>query len=80
VVGDGAHHGRRIEGREAVLPEGPGLSMAKLVDLEMLVMGTGRQRTEAEYRQLFRRVGLELIGIGPTNPMCSVVVAVARQE
>lgn len=72
--------GGRVLLGEAVLPEGPGPSMAKLVDLEMLVMGTGRQRTEAEYRQLFRRAGLELIGIGPTNPMCSVVEAVARQE
>lgn len=54
--------------------------MAKLVDVEMLVMGTGRQRTEAEYRQLFRRAGLELVGVGPTNPMCSVVEAVARHE
>ncbi|HKE74928.1 MAG TPA: methyltransferase [Acidimicrobiales bacterium] len=68
--------GGRVLLGEALLPDGPGPSLAKLVDLEMLVMGTGRQRSEVDYRALFRRAGLELVGIGPSNPMYSVVEAV----
>ncbi len=73
-------HGRILLG-EAVLPDGPEPSLAKLVDVEMLVMGSGRQRSAAEYRDLFRRAGLELSGIGPRGPLFSVVEArVALEE
>jgi O-methyltransferase domain len=66
---------------EAVLPDGPEPSLAKLVDVEMLVMGSGRQRSAAEYVDLFRRAGLELSGIGPRAPLFSVVEArVALEE
>jgi hypothetical protein len=67
--------GGRVLLGEAVLPDGPEPSLAKLIDVEMLVMGTGRQRSEQEYRDLFRAAGLELVGIGPSGPAFSVVEA-----
>lgn len=68
--------GGRVLLGEAVLPDGPEPSMAKLIDVEMLVMGTGRQRNESEYRDLFRQAGLQLSGIGPRGPVFDVVEAV----
>jgi SAM-dependent methyltransferase len=62
---------------EAVLPSGPEPSMAKLIDVEMLVMGSGRQRSESEYRDLLRHAGLQLSCIGPVSPLYSVIEAVA---
>jgi hypothetical protein len=43
---------------------------AKLLDVNMLVMTGGRERTRAEYAELFRAAGFELVGVaaaGPTN-------------
>jgi SAM-dependent methyltransferase len=69
--------GGRVLLGEAVLPDEPEPSLAKLIDVEMLVMGTGRQRSEAELRDHLRQAGLRLSGIGPSGPLWSVVEAVA---
>ncbi|MGH3787659.1 MAG: methyltransferase [Pseudonocardiaceae bacterium] len=62
---------------EFVLAEGASPSVAKLVDLEMLVMTAGgRQRTEAEYRALFGRAGLRLTRVVPGTGKVSLVEAV----
>lgn len=62
---------------ETVLPEGRQPSMAKLADLQMLVMSAGgRQRTEAEYRTLFDRAELRLTRVVPSSGMVSLVEAV----
>ncbi|MDQ4102725.1 MAG: hypothetical protein M3186_03035 [Actinomycetota bacterium] len=62
---------------EFVLPEGAAPSVAKLEDLEMLVMTAGgRQRTEAEFRALFSRAGLRLTRVVPSTGMVSLVEAV----
>jgi hypothetical protein len=61
---------------ESVLPSDATPHPAKWIDLEMLVMGEGRQRTEEEYRDLFRRAGLRLTRIVPTRDMFDVVEAV----
>ncbi|MBA2385167.1 MAG: methyltransferase [Actinobacteria bacterium] len=45
---------------DAVLPEGDGAHLAKLLDLHMLVLHGGRERTEAEWRVLLRAGGFEL--------------------
>jgi hypothetical protein len=60
---------------ESVLPDDATPHPAKWIDLEMLVMSEGRQRTEAEYRDLFRRAGLRLSRVVPTNEMFDVVEA-----
>lgn len=69
--------GGRVLLAEAVLPEGPQPSRAKLIDVAMLVMGPGRQRSESDYRDLFQRAGLRLSRIDPSGPVFSVVEAVA---
>jgi hypothetical protein len=68
---------------EAVLPDGVQPDpLAKLVDLEMLVMTeNGRQRSRAQFIELFQRAGLRLTGITPCAPgMPSVVEAVPAEH
>jgi hypothetical protein len=50
---------------EQVVPEGDEPSYAKLLDLIMLVLLGGRERTEAEWRGLLREGGFELVNITP---------------
>jgi hypothetical protein len=51
---------------EFVVPAGEEKSFSKLLDLNMLVMNGGRERTELEYRELFNAAGLKLTRIIPT--------------
>ncbi len=60
---------------EAVIPEGNTPSPGKFLDINMLVMTGGRERTEAEYRALFKAGGFELTGIQAAHPIVSVVEA-----
>ncbi len=43
----------------------------------MLVLPGGKERTEAEYRDLFARAGLRMTGITPTPGPVQVIEAVA---
>jgi hypothetical protein len=58
---------------EMVLPEGNEPSMGKLLDLQMLQFLPGCERTEAEYRLLFDKAGLQLTRIVPTTSAFSVL-------
>jgi hypothetical protein len=60
---------------EVVIPAANEASMGKLIDLEMLVMAGGRERTEAEYRTLLGAAGFELTKIIPTESPVSLVEA-----
>jgi hypothetical protein len=60
---------------EAVLPDGTEPSLAKVIDIEMLVIG-GQERTEAEYRDLLERAGLRLTRVVPSAGPHSVIEAV----
>jgi hypothetical protein len=51
---------------EMVLPSGAEPRLAALLDLNMLVMNGGRERTEAEFRQLFDAAGLHVTRLIPT--------------
>lgn len=51
---------------EYLIEPEPGFSVAKLLDLEVLVMGGGRERTINEYKALLSVAGLEL---SKTNPL-----------
>ena len=64
---------------EALIPPGNDPSPVKLLDLHMLVMTGGRQRTEEEYRQLYAAAGLRLLRIIPTNTQFTIVEG-ARAE
>lgn len=60
---------------ETVLPGGNEPHIGKLIDLNMLVMTGGRERTEAEYADLLRRAGFELIEVLPTQSPISLIEA-----
>lgn len=63
---------------EAVIPR-PGVpSFGKLLDLEMLVMAGGRERSEDEYRELLNAAGFDLCRVIPTEGPQSIVEAVRR--
>ncbi|MFN2127911.1 MAG: methyltransferase, partial [Anaerolineales bacterium] len=50
---------------EYILEPGPGFSVAKLLDIEVLVMSGGRERSVSEYKTLIGTAGLELSRIIP---------------
>ena len=58
---------------EAIVPEGNAFSIAKLLDMEMMVMGGGRERTESGYRILFESAGFALKQVLPTGESISVL-------
>ena len=60
---------------EAVIPQGNEPGLGKILDLEMLVMPGGKERTEQEFRALFDRAGFDLTRIVPTPSPLSVVEA-----
>src|SRR5690606_37704939 len=51
---------------EFVVPPGNDPSLAKICDVIMLVMERGRERTEEEFRDLFKKSGFELRAIHPS--------------
>ena len=61
---------------ELVLPAGDEPSLGKWLDLHMLVLLGGRERTAAEYDTLFRAAGFKLARVVPTSPGPSVVEAI----
>ena len=58
---------------EMVVPEGNDPSPSKALDLMMLVMEGGKERTAAEYEQLFKASGLRLNRIIPTRSPYSIL-------
>jgi SAM-dependent methyltransferase len=60
---------------EMVLPDGNAPHPGKLLDLAMLVMPGGQERTEAEYAALLGRAGFELRRVVSTRSAVSVVEA-----
>jgi ubiquinone/menaquinone biosynthesis C-methylase UbiE len=60
---------------EAVIPEGNAPFLHKLIDINMLVMTGGRERTEAEYAGLFQAAGFELRSIRATPLEAAVLEA-----
>jgi hypothetical protein len=61
---------------ESVIPPGNGPFFGKMLDLTMLVIPGGQERTEEEYRGLLARAGLRLSRVVPTRHEVSVVEAV----
>lgn len=58
---------------EMVIPIGDGPHPGKLLDLEMLCVASGKERTEHEYRELLSQSGFELNRIISTeSPLCIV--------
>jgi hypothetical protein len=62
---------------EAVVPDDDREHLSKLLDLEMLVAATGRERTEAEYAKLLSQAGFRHTRTVGTVGPASIVEAVA---
>lgn len=63
---------------EGILPEGPAPHWAKVLDIVMLAMTGGRERTLPEYDTLLAAAGLTLTGVTPTATPFSVIEAQIR--
>jgi hypothetical protein len=63
---------------ESVIPPGNEPALGKIIDLEMLVMPGGRERTEEEFRRLFDRAGYRVTRVVPTQSPLSVIEARPR--
>jgi hypothetical protein len=61
---------------EAVIPSGNASSFAKLQDLKLMISSEGRERTEGEFRALFRRARLRLQRVIPLNSETCILEAV----
>jgi hypothetical protein len=58
---------------EMLIPPGNEPSVAKLLDLEMLVTTGGRERTEAEFKNLFESSGFRMSRIIPTKNNVAII-------
>jgi hypothetical protein len=71
------HRAMRPESRllviESVIPPGNAPSPGKFLDLVMLLIPGGKERSEDEYRTLFERAGFALTRIVPTGSEVSIV-------
>jgi 2-polyprenyl-3-methyl-5-hydroxy-6-metoxy-1,4-benzoquinol methylase len=65
---------------EMVLPDGNEPSIGKFIDLQMLQFLPGCERTEAEYRLLFDKAGLQLDRIVPTTSPFSIIEASSKEH
>jgi hypothetical protein len=61
---------------ESIIPPGNAPSPAKFMDVIMLLMTGGWERTQAEYAALLRSSGFELTRVIPTHSMSSIIEAV----
>jgi hypothetical protein len=58
------------------LPTGDAPHLGKILDIIMLAVTGGQERTEPEYRALLDKAGLQLKRVIPTESAVSVVEAV----
>lgn len=61
---------------EMVIPPGDEPFFGKFLDLELMIVFGGCERTEKEYRVLFEAAGFQLTGIVPTGSYVSVIEGV----
>ncbi len=69
--------GGRIALFETLLPDGPVPHLGWLMDLNMMAMTGGRERTVAEYEALLSAAGFKLDRVSRTASPMSVIEAVA---
>lgn len=62
---------------DAVIPPGNDPDFGKLMDLNMMALITGRERTAEEFRDLLGKAGFRVIRIVPTKSSVSIVESVA---
>ena len=64
---------------EAVVPASNEPHFSKFIDLNMLVMTGGRERTESEFRKLYEDSGFKLTRVVPTESPFSVIEGVKAE-
>jgi hypothetical protein len=69
--------GARLLAFELIVPDGAGPHMAKMIDLTMLGMLTGRERTQAEYQHLLEQAGFTFQSVTATPTPISIIKALA---
>jgi O-methyltransferase domain len=67
--------GARVAVAEMPILEQGGAPFAALLDINMLVCLTGKERTTAQYGELFRQAGLAMSGLTPTQSPIAVLEA-----
>ena len=72
--------GARVLLVESVIPETAEFDMGKWMDVNMRVMAGGRERTAAEFRDLYDQAGFELEQIIPTPSPLSIVIGKPRAQ
>jgi hypothetical protein len=60
---------------EMVLPTGNTPHPGKMLDIVMLAVAGGQERTVPEYRQLLEKAGFQLTRVVPTESAVSIVEA-----
>lgn len=60
-----------------VIPPGDAPHPAKMLDMLILALTGGRERTEAQYAELLDRAGFTLTRVIPTRTAVSVIEALA---
>ena len=70
--------GARLLVVDTVVPAGNEPSLSKLMDLNMLAMTGGQERTEAEFSALFGGAGFDLVKVHQTECPLSIVEGVRR--
>ena len=69
--------GGRVLAVDNVVAPGDAPHWGKMLDINMMVLGGGMERTEEEFRDLFARAGLRLVRVIPTDCPLSIVEGVA---
>lgn len=69
--------GGRVLVAEQVLLPGKHMSTSKLIDLQLMVVLSGRERYEAQFHTLFEAAGLRLLKVWPTRSPYSLLEGVA---
>ena len=63
---------------ESIIPDRNVFSIAKLLDIEVLIMGGGKERTEIEYRELLNKSGFNLNKIIDTKESVSILECIKQ--
>jgi hypothetical protein len=74
-----AEHGKVLI-VDMVVPDTDATSFSKFLDLNMLVMNGGRERTQAEFGALLDAAGYKLTRIIPTMAPQSVIEAIPKRR
>jgi hypothetical protein len=71
--------GARLAVLDDIIPDTPQFSFGKWLDLLMLTIPGGRERTEVEFRELLSSAGFDLEDVVATPAPVSILIAKSRE-